>query len=545
MGELYQQAVRLTNPACVCTYAADLVYNPSELMNKKMPLKQPGWNFRGRTFALLICGLLLLASCNFPIRDFSALPRPYATLDPAIFEYHRSATPAAEQPGAAPISTPQPPPVVDEALYHIYAIRSGDTFETVARHFGVAPAAIISMEALPQTGILPPGRYLVIPKNTDNLFEQEMILPDSAVINSPCAESFDISAYVSAAGGYLSTFSQSVAGIRSSGAEIVRRVADNQSVNPMLLLAILEHRAGLVFGKQPPADIDHPLSFHNMYYKGLYQELSLAARMVNTGYYGWRYGTVTMVTFTDQVSQRISPQLNAGSAALMYLFSQLYPSTVWNERLLGKGGFMETYLAMFPDPWLCATEVEPLLSDTLSAPQLELPFAPGEEWAFTAGPHYSWVEGTPLGALDFAPNIKSAGCRVSPLWVRASAPGVITRADNGVVMLTLEDEMGDFTGWEVMYLHIAANERVPLGTRLRKDDPIGHPSCEGGSSTGTHVHIARKYKGEWIGAQGLFPFVLSGWVAYPGERVYQGRLIKDGQVIFARQGGNQDSLIKR
>ncbi|HNW13708.1 MAG TPA: LysM peptidoglycan-binding domain-containing protein, partial [Anaerolineaceae bacterium] len=277
MGELYQQAVRLTNPACVCTYAADLVYNPSEFMNKKMPLKQPGWNFRSRACGLLICGLLLLASCNFPIRDFSALPRPYATLDPAIFEYHRSATPTAGQPGAAPTRTPQPPPVVDESLYHIYTIRSGDTFETVARHFSVTPAAIISMEALPQTGILPPGRYLVIPKNTDNLFEQEMILPDSAVINSPCAAPFDISAYVSAAGGYLSTFSQPVAGIRSSGAEIVRRVADNQSVNPMLLLAILEHRAGLVFGKQPPADINHPLGFRNMYYKGLYQELSLAA----------------------------------------------------------------------------------------------------------------------------------------------------------------------------------------------------------------------------------------------------------------------------
>lgn len=206
---------------------------------------------------------------------------------------------------------------------------------------------------------------------------------------------------------------------------------------------------------------------------------------------------------------------------------------------------METYLSMFPDPMLCAAEVEPLLSDTISAPRLELPFAPGETWAFTAGPHYSWVEGTPLGALDFAPNIKDAGCQVSPLWARTSAPGVVTRADNSVVMLTLEDENGDPTGWEVMYMHIAEKERAALGTHLRQDDPVGHPSCEGGSSTGTHVHIARKYRGEWISAQGMFPFVLSGWTAYPGERAYLGRLVKDGQVVIARQGGNQESLISR
>ena len=89
-------------------------------------------------------------------------------------------------------------------------------------------------------------------------------------------------------------------------------------------------------------------------------------------------------------------------------------------------------------------------------PQLELPFAEGEVWAFTAGPHYSWVEGTPLGAPDFAPNIKDAGCIVSPLYARAVAPGVVTRSDNSVVMLTLLDENRQPTGWEILYLHIAA-----------------------------------------------------------------------------------------
>lgn len=524
---------------------AGLVYNPTKPMNLPEPFSRPGLKYPKRALILLTAILMLMASCNFPLRDLSAVIHPYETLDPAIFETRPTATPAAGQPGAVPTATPVPPPVVDETLYHIYAIRSGDTLDVVARHFGVDPAAITSVEALPQTGLLPPGHFLVIPKNSDNLLERAVILPDSAIINSPCAADFDISTFVNATGGYLSTFSQLVAGTRLSGAEVVQRVADNQSVNPRLLLAIVEYRSGLVYGNYAPSDIYHPLGFNDEFFKGLYQELSLAARMLNTGYYGWRYGEMTTVSFADQVSERIPPGLNAGSAATMYLFSQLYRSSVWEERLSGEGGFMETYLSMFPDPMLCAAEVEPLLSDTISAPRLELPFAPGETWAFTAGPHYSWVEGTPLGALDFAPNIKDAGCQVSPLWARASAPGVVTRADNSVVMLTLEDENGDPTGWEVMYMHIAEKERVALGTRLRQDDPVGHPSCEGGSSTGAHVHITRKYMGEWVSAQGLFPFVLSGWTAYPGERAYLGRLVKEGQVVIARQGGNQESLISR
>ena len=94
-------------------------------------------------------------------------------------------------------------------------------------------------------------------------------------------------------------------------------------------------------------------------------------------------------------------------------------------------------------------------------------------------------------------------------------------------------------------MHIATQDRVAQGTRLSVNDPIGHPSCEGGSSTGTHMHIAHKYKGEWISTSGPLPFVMSGWTALPGERIYTGTLVKDDLVVNARQGGNADSLISR
>src|SRR5660398_102780 len=72
------------------------------------------------------------------------------------------------------------------------------------------------------------------------------------------------------------------------------------------------------------------------------------------------------------------------------------------------------------------------------------------------------------------------------------------------------------TGWNLIYLHIAANERIRLGSWLNTGDRIGHPSREGGISSGTHLHMARKYNGEWVPAEGPLSFDLGGWKAKAG-----------------------------
>jgi hypothetical protein len=92
---------------------------------------------------------------------------------------------------------------------------------------------------------------------------------------------------------------------------------------------------------------------------------------------------------------------------------------------------------------------------------------------------------------------------------------------------------------------VATNDRVAKGEWVEQDGRIGHPSCEGGVSTGTHVHIARKYNGEWVIADGPIPFVLSGWTVYAGDRPYQGKLVKGDQVITADLYGQSIAVILR
>jgi hypothetical protein len=129
------------------------------------------------------------------------------------------------------------------------------------------------------------------------------------------------------------------------------------------------------------------------------------------------------------------------------------------------------------------------------------------------------------------------------LWATAVADGVVERVDTGEVVLDLDGDGDERTGWAIFYLHLATEGRAVMGAALKAGDPVGHPSCEGGSSTGTHVHIARKYNGEWMLAEGTLAFNLEGWVAHNGRQPYLGTLTRLSQTVTACVCSNQASFI--
>ena len=46
----------------------------------------------------------------------------------------------------------------------------------------------------------------------------------------------------------------------------------------------------------------------------------------------------------------------------------------------------------------------------------------------------------------------------------------------------------------------------------------------------SHLHIARRYNGEWLDAGGPVPMVLSGWTTTSELGAYDGELVKGDQV---------------
>jgi murein DD-endopeptidase MepM/ murein hydrolase activator NlpD len=241
----------------------------------------------------------------------------------------------------------------------------------------------------------------------------------------------------------------------------------------------------------------------------------------------------------------LNPTLNAGSVALQHLLAMLYGEQEWPEAVYGQEGFAALYQQMFGDAWARAAGLEPFLPADLAQPTLELPFLPGERWSLTAGPHPSWNAGTPRGALDFSPVTGEAVCAVSRVWATALGPGVVVRSGDNLVALDLDGDGFEQTGWVVVYYHLAEKDLVPAGEQVALDQPLGHPSCEGGRATGKHVHMARKYNGEWLAADGPLPFVLGGWRAQAEEKNYYGNLVKGDQIVSANPSGSRTSIIIR
>jgi LasA protease len=517
-------------------------------------------------FIILIAWLLPALACNYPVASSSpqgvsgqelrqtlaasepgsevsptTVPVIVKTPEPDDFPGLFTATPGNIQDQATP-----EPGNSDSTAFFDYIAQSGDTLPALAKRFGVEPDQIASAAPLPAEAFITPGQPLRIPDTVDQIQYPSALLPDSEVVDSPAVAGFDIQAFIQNAGGYLSTYREQVDEKTLSGAEIVQRIALDYSISPKILLAFLEYRSHWVYGQPSGPDaINYPIGFRVPGETGLYTELLFTAKQLNIGYYGWRAGTLTTIKFLDQSTARLDPRLNAGTITVQRLFSLFYKRSPWQGALYGTDSFINLFTQMFGDPWAEAARIEPLFPAGLAQPPLELPFSVGERWSFSGGPHAAWDTGSPLGALDFSPVTGQAPCVVPNVWVTASAAGVVTRSDHNLVAVDLDGDGSEQTGWVLIYYHVADKERVSPGTRVSTDDHIGHPSCEGGKTTGTHVHIARKYNGEWLPAAGPLPFVLSGWQVVGGTKIYEGSLVKGDKEVVASPVGPQTSIIVR
>lgn len=520
-------------------------------MNKQLPLT-----------GIAILVVLLLTAC---VRNQPEIIIVTATFPPAGANAPVVVLPTATLQQAQPLlesaiqPTPNPTRAGDVATQHI--VQSGDTLSAIATRYEVPLQALLDVNDIENADIINVGDILVLPDAQIEASSSIKLLPDSRIVRGPGSASFDIGDFVEQQRGYIRQATDTVTTRLANGAgfeenlnaaQIVERVAIQYSVDARLLLALLEYRAGWLSNSTPREDLlTHPLiseiASEGIDRSGLYRQLSWAADRINRGYYAWKYRGLATIGFSDGTRVRLASELNAGTVALQYFFTQ--GDTIYQRWLFDSSpeGFQRIYTNFFGDPF--ANAVEPLVPTDLIQPAMQLPFEPGDTWRYTGGPHGGWGSGSAWASLDFAPpddrEPSDAPCYTSEYWVTAAASGVIARSAAGAVVIDLDGDGDEGTGWTINYLHIAEEQRVAAGSRVVAGDRIGRAACSGGFSTATHIHIGRRYNGEWLpadcqtcdAATTVPKFVLSGWeaVGIAGQE-YQGFLDNGPDRVQAEQG---------
>lgn len=456
-------------------------------------------------------------------------------------------SPSPAYPGTytgTPTPNPTPADCSNSTGVESYVVQPGETLGLIAAVFGCTVEEITAANGLPDADSIRAGQMLVIPVTATQTGPALKLIPDSELVYGPAYIHFDLAGFVARQGGYLAGYVEEVEGRLLTGTEVVQLVSQRFSVGPRVLLALVELRAGWVTDPQPAAEtLVYPLGHVQAYHEGLFQQLSWAAVRLNEGYYGWKWGDRKTVHLAGGGRAGIAPGLNPGTAGVQNCLAEL--SATWDEWLaltappssppLGGtegGSFLATYEHLFDNPF--AYTVDPLVPPDLVQPELRLPWEFGHTWYFTGGPHGGWGNGSGRAALDFVPGDKLLGCAPSPEWVTAAAPGLVVRSENGEVLVDLDGDGFEQSGWVLLYMHVHTEDRVEPGTYLQRGQRMGHPSCEGGFADATHLHFARRYNGEWLPAgSGPVPMVLSGWTAHEDVVPYEGTLIRDEEVRTA------------
>ena len=427
-----------------------------------------------------------------------------------------------------------------------YTAMDGDTLQALAARFNTTEREIRAANPIlpKKVTTLPQGLPMQIPiYYRSGWGSSYKILADAQFVNGPADKGFSARSYTDRQPGWFKYYNVWSDGRNMRGGELIDYISSVYSISPRLLLAVLQYLTGALTDSNYRDDFNtaNVLHFPGNQYKTLSGQLNQLGEFLNDHYYLYKAGVFSEYELSDGTLVRIDPWLNACSAALQAYFAEILPADRYYEAV-GPKGFVRTYKEMFGD-FPPAEEFPAHMPGSLEQIKLRLPFKDGEAWTYTGGPHTAWGSRRPYAAIDFAPPANEHGCFISYAEVIAPHSGTIVRTGTGMAMLDMDEDADERTGWVMLFLHLKTESIPPVGTRVEMGDVLGHPSCDGGTSSGTHVHLARKYNGEWIEAGGIIPLNLDEWITEDGDEKYEGFMRRYSSYVIASTSSEYFSRI--
>lgn len=351
------------------------------------------------------------------------------------------------------------------------------------------------------------------------------LLADGQFVYGPNVGEFDTAAYLAEMNSPLAPH-----------ASIIEDKARYYSLNPRLLLTLLELQDGAVTGEEATGAA---LAEEDEEATALDEELERLAEGLKDDFYRQLYDD-------EEVGAAAADRPNAATSAILSALTPLSTADEMDEvrEPTSPNGFVQTYRRLFPasNPLDNSNRIIP--NAPPPATLFKFPFAAGQTWKFSGAPHaYDGCTPNVYSGVDFAPG--GIGCTIpEDLWITAPAAGTVSNVSCGGCQVYIEHG----GGWGSRFYHVA-NTVVEAGQTVSQDQAIGNPSClpSGGScgsctgsSTGTHLHHDLTYNGAFVAIEGT---AYEGWIVQ-GTTCYQGYLEKNEQLVWAGNYVTSESLIE-
>ncbi len=359
------------------------------------------------------------------------------------------------------------------------------------------------------------------------------VLSDGQFVYGPNAYDFDLTAWLEANAPHLLPYAAALEG-----------TAGYASVNPRLLLVLMELRAGLV--SNPAADPANPFGWTQ---SGFDAQLEAAAEVLTSAYYLHLHHysaldpadrSLPPIPLADGSELAVAPEVNAGTYAVLAFLAQTETAEALPAAL---EPFPAVWAALFPDddPLDESNQVYipgSLMAQAVPPPSLlQFPYPRGEAWYFGGVHHVLGYSGSDASSIDFwkvwLPWTPTPD--TSQMWVVAAHSGwAQAQSSCRFIIYTNPDR----TGWATRYYHleniqspyppawnsplflIAQNARIGNLARTQ-----AQAICDGGAADFPHVHFSLIYNGSYVpfpyprpegeGFTAIAGAALSGWVVYP------------------------------
>ncbi len=381
------------------------------------------------------------------------------------------------------------------------------------------------------------------------------LLSDGQFVYGPNAYDFDIPAWIETRAPHLMPYAAPLEGL-----------AAYASVNPRLLLTLMELRTGLL--SDPAADPENPFGWDETGFSG--QVEAVNAVLTNAYYlHLHQYSaldpaerSLPPLTLADGSELAVAPEVNAGTYAVLAFLArtetadslpaalQAFPA-LWADSFPGDDPLDESNQVYIPGS-LTAQEIPP-------PSLLELPFARGQSWWFGGVHHNLGITGSDASSIDFANEWRYWMCPDPPDCMEGYAPYDLTpypiRAAHADWITTIPGtrygitapcqatvySRHDRTGWATRYYHLENVQAAPyVLSPIAQNQVLGYMAdtkkealCNGGDSSGHHVHFSLMFNGAFVPIEGA---ALSGWVVH-GEYDNFGNLVAYGNGTYLSRDG--------